>query len=480
MTSPYDSNDMDAAIAYTRQIRVLFDAGDIDAAYALYMADPNGGGNADFAASTKEDLIYFMQSTMGGHFAATYMTSLERQAWAESGASHDDVETIAEAGGYAKIMADTKKQLQLQDMIDHLMQQRLINVRNALRARGWQGPDAHTLLSVIDLGSTPDKDVTFNYTANFAHVGAGKNVVGMKHHVLPVVSHRETSKGWECREFHFLEVKDDMKMPAAQVADTLCAILPCAELLRAMPKGIGKGKLKTLAYDQWIDFVRSNAGPETQAGLHAALRIGPRRADMEAAELARLWVDRGPEAINERFNVFAKEHQFKDYEALMFMDLIKRCVPHYGVPPERKLVLKNLPKDMRVILTQFVQDRGYQVDEAIENSVLPVSDIDVAQYVEQVRCEPWDERGYAHVATMADDYILGGLLPPIVIENGRWLDGRHRLLAAEIADKKTLKAIDLTVWIKQSLENGLMTVDAEAEQNYLVRPRGADFISPDM
>jgi len=44
-TPPYNPDDMDAAVAYAAETRRLFNAGDVQAAWARYQADPNGGGN---------------------------------------------------------------------------------------------------------------------------------------------------------------------------------------------------------------------------------------------------------------------------------------------------------------------------------------------------------------------------------------------------------------------------------------------------
>ena len=69
--------------------------------------------------------------------------------------------------GYAKIMADLEMQLNYQDALDALFQERIVAVRNALRELGWNGEQL--------------KDLSKNgVVANFAfnHVGSGANVVG--------------------------------------------------------------------------------------------------------------------------------------------------------------------------------------------------------------------------------------------------------------------------------------------------------------
>lgn len=57
---PYDPNDMDAAVAYTQRTKALFAAGDHDAAYAHYLRDPNGGAQAEFSQTTKEQYVVGM------------------------------------------------------------------------------------------------------------------------------------------------------------------------------------------------------------------------------------------------------------------------------------------------------------------------------------------------------------------------------------------------------------------------------------
>lgn len=59
---PYDGNDMDAAIAYSRQINGLFGAGKREEAYLLWRRDPNGGANRDFAHYTQQDFEVAMFS----------------------------------------------------------------------------------------------------------------------------------------------------------------------------------------------------------------------------------------------------------------------------------------------------------------------------------------------------------------------------------------------------------------------------------
>ena len=116
----------------------------------------------------------------------------------------------------------------------------------------------------------------------------------------------------------------------------------------------------------------------------------------------------------------------------------------------------DLPEDMQELLRSFAEERGFDFCEGIGESVLPIVAVDVATFVQQVLNEPWDYRGKRHVAALARCYAKGETLPPIVIEDGVWRDGRHRLLAAEKALLKVLPAIDLASWIRISLKSDLM------------------------
>lgn len=67
---PYDRNDMDQAVEYSKHTRDLFAKGDFDASYAHYMRDPNGG--AHFKSTTKEEYIAGMYSGRDVHGKPVY------------------------------------------------------------------------------------------------------------------------------------------------------------------------------------------------------------------------------------------------------------------------------------------------------------------------------------------------------------------------------------------------------------------------
>jgi hypothetical protein len=97
------------------------------------------------------------------------LSPAEEAVWRESGASGDEIGFIARAGGYSAILADTDKQLTLQDILDRVFQERVVAVRNALRELGWDGrlpSDARLYKGESEAQFT------------FRNVGAGANVVG--------------------------------------------------------------------------------------------------------------------------------------------------------------------------------------------------------------------------------------------------------------------------------------------------------------
>ncbi len=99
------------------------------------------------------------------------LSRAEETVWRESGADDLHIKIIATHGGYAGIRFNTDKELALQDILDHLMQQRIINVRNALRTLGWNGERFADLTK--EIGGR-----RFILRHDTRRVGAGQNVVG--------------------------------------------------------------------------------------------------------------------------------------------------------------------------------------------------------------------------------------------------------------------------------------------------------------
>lgn len=117
---------------------------------------------------------------------------------------------------------------------------------------------------------------------------------------------------------------------------------------------------------------------------------------------------------------------------------------------------RDLPDDMQVLLVQFLEDRdGVEVDvDALLDLHLSLIDVCVAEQVESARKEPWDYRGPAHVLNFQGEFAAGNHVPPIVVENGRWIDGRHRILAADAAGVTSITGIDWQAF-KQAVIMGL-------------------------
>ncbi len=92
----------------------------------------------------------------------------EENAWRECGASDDEIRAIADADGHAGYFHVPGRAEADQDMLDHLYQVRVVNVRNHLRGLGFDGAYGEAL--------TKRQLVV---THRPVHVGAGRNVVGL-------------------------------------------------------------------------------------------------------------------------------------------------------------------------------------------------------------------------------------------------------------------------------------------------------------
>ena len=76
--------------------------------------------------------------------------------------------------GYAQVMADPLLQIKYQDELDSMFTARIVEVRNALRALGWEG--------IRDMSSDLTKD-GFNTGHRVEAAGPGKNVVGVVYYL---------------------------------------------------------------------------------------------------------------------------------------------------------------------------------------------------------------------------------------------------------------------------------------------------------
>lgn len=115
--------------------------------------------------------------------------------------------------------------------------------------------------------------------------------------------------------------------------------------------------------------------------------------------------------------------------------------------------------DMQVLLFQFLEADDVPVDELdIDGSMLRVYAMDIAPYLEQLHSEmkcgqlEWDERGPEHVADFAVTLKNGDFIPPVIIDDkGHWMDGRHRMFAAEQVGIARLPGMYYEEW-KKSLK----------------------------
>lgn len=122
----------------------------------------------------------------------------------------------------------------------------------------------------------------------------------------------------------------------------------------------------------------------------------------------------------------------------------------------------DLPVDMQVLLVQFIGDLKH-LDSSrfdVASSLVPVKYVPIAPFLAQVKAEQvadgadwWDYRGPEHVLGFVESFLSGAEVPPIVVDKGRWIDGRHRILASELAGKSELPVIDLAHWIRHLKKN---------------------------
>lgn len=124
--------------------------------------------------------------------------------------------------------------------------------------------------------------------------------------------------------------------------------------------------------------------------------------------------------------------------------------------PPASVLFDDLPYDMRVWLAQILEADGHSFRSLpLNQTPLPLIRVDTALMHTQCAHWEWDERGQAHVDFMKSTLDAGETLPPIVVSEGRIIDGRHRV-HAEIA-RRTLCmiAIDYDAWVGALLQPAL-------------------------
>ena len=115
-------------------------------------------------------------------------------------------------------------------------------------------------------------------------------------------------------------------------------------------------------------------------------------------------------------------------------------------------------EDMQVLLCQFLEleeDFNWE-DYHVDESIIRVYHTDITPYLKQVKDAiakghlEWDDRGPAHVVDLAETLKAGDYVPPIIYSKAKWMDGRHRMLAADSLGIKMLPGMDFDEW-KSSL-----------------------------
>jgi hypothetical protein len=117
-----------------------------------------------------------------------------------------------------------------------------------------------------------------------------------------------------------------------------------------------------------------------------------------------------------------------------------------------------LEEDMRELLFQGAHltfhERGEDVEDYdLDSSTLRVALIPIAQYVAQMRRDmemgnlEWDHRGPKHVRQFIPVLRNGDYVPPIIVHEYGWWDGRHRMFAAHKIGLTTLPGFDYDEWV---------------------------------
>lgn len=93
-----------------------------------------------------------------------------------------------------------------------------------------------------------------------------------------------------------------------------------------------------------------------------------------------------------------------------------------------------LPKDLPMLLYQFFEDSDNDIPKEFPITKIPIDSFPKVPFTE-------GDRGKEYAVQM-----IGKNLPPVIVSNGYWLDGRHRVYAAKLEGKKFIDSIDLSQW----------------------------------
>ena len=104
-----------------------------------------------------------------------------------------------------------------------------------------------------------------------------------------------------------------------------------------------------------------------------------------------------------------------------------------GVKKEGSVFFEDLPDDMSELLSCLFEDAHLKTPPSV-----PTRAVRVDRFPDVGLATVSDDRGLAHVAQMAGQY-----LPPVVLNGDVWMDGRHRIRHLKDAGVEWVLAIDL-------------------------------------
>jgi hypothetical protein len=113
----------------------------------------------------------------------------------------------------------------------------------------------------------------------------------------------------------------------------------------------------------------------------------------------------------------------------------------------------HLPDDIQVMILDLAFTFGGLPDtdasrKRIARTRLPLMEISLAYFPEiDPADDDYDCRDFeSYVETPMEDY------PPVVIANGNFIDGRHRVWAAREQGEETIKTVDISCLVPPTLE----------------------------
>jgi hypothetical protein len=100
--------------------------------------------------------------------------------------------------------------------------------------------------------------------------------------------------------------------------------------------------------------------------------------------------------------------------------------------------VSQLPEDMQVLISDFVEDSlGAEGLEQLSLHQFQLYSLPLVVFPRVGMWTDYRDRAYSEA-------MIGQKVPPIVLCNGHWLDGRNRVWAARESGQATVKCIDLS------------------------------------